>query len=281
MRMSLLKPGLLVSLKSIVSGGVRYDREDISKNRRGAKAIVEEWRTTCVTDDPEEHAQAVKARGKAVSAIRSVCIDTSFGLICPLDRQDSLSEAIANAHVIVDAFNASASYTFVSIFTITGRIAETGEEATRAIASEVRDLLTRMDEGISKLDPEAIRKAADEARRLAGMLSEDKVAAVADAVTAARKAARAIVARVQKKGEAAEVVAKDLQRGAIEAARMAFLDIDMPQVAAPEGEALPVVDVGRFVGVDLDEDEDDKAATVGAAMGDIDVIAAAGGFDGV
>jgi hypothetical protein len=69
-----------------------------------------------------------------------------------------------------------------------------------------------------------------------------QVERVTSAVEQARKAARTIVKRIEKKGESAASVLQDIQRGEIEKARFAFLDVDSPAIEL----SAPVADVGRF-----------------------------------
>jgi hypothetical protein len=242
-----IKPGLLVALKSSVEGGVSYQRRDLDADKIEGSDVAR-WETTRVIDDPAEHERAIKARGKALSAIRGVCSPTTFGLLCPVDREAELDAAVKVAREIIDAHNADANCTRVKVYVLKGRIASTDEEAARAISQEVKSLVDSMSAGIDKLDPEAIREAAQKAQQMAAMLGDEQIQAVAGAVEAARKAARTIVKRIQKDGEQASIVMMDLQRGAIERARIAFLDLDdAPKV---EGEALPAVDLQRFADVE-------------------------------
>jgi hypothetical protein len=243
---------LLVSLKSTVSGGVSYDRRDLPADESSGKA-VSRWETTRVTEDADEHARATKARSNAVKEIRKICSVTSFGLLCPESSAADLEAAIARARGVAAAFNETARHTRVEVFVITGRIAASDVEAARAIGQEVAVMIASMNDAIDRLEPKAIREAANRAREMSAMLSPELSAKVGEAIDAARKAARIIVKRVEVGGEAAAVVLADIQRGGIEKARMAFLDLegDAPVVSAEP--ALPAIDVQRFA--ELDEDE--------------------------
>jgi hypothetical protein len=131
---------------------------------------------------------------------------------------------------VVDEFNASATLTRVSVNVIVGRIAADDVEAVRAINSEVRDLLARMDAGVAKLDPDEIRDAANRAKGLGQMLSPEASGRVQVAINAARLAAREIV----KAGEQAAVEVTAAAIAAITETRTAFLDLDdATEVAAP------------------------------------------------
>jgi hypothetical protein len=254
MKTTVIRPGILVALKSTVTGGVEYKRVDLdagSETPNGAS--VARWETTRVIVDPAEHDRAVKVRGKALGLIRGLAAATSFGLICPQDRESELDEAVKKARAMVEEHNDNATCTRVAIYCLKGRIASTDEEAARAISGEVRSLLDAMDRGIAQLDVAEIREAASKAASLGSMLGEDQVKAVGEAVEQARKAARVIVKRIEKEGEDAAVVLADIQRGALEKARFAFLDLapEPAQVtegehAAPSEPALPAVDLQRF-----------------------------------
>lgn len=69
--------------------------------------------------------------------------------------------------------------------------------------------------------------------------------------TTATAGARANAARVEKKGEEAAIVLAGIQRGSIERARIAFLDMsEEPAATAPEA-AMPAAELGRFGQLDL------------------------------
>jgi hypothetical protein len=272
MRTSIIRPGLLVALSSTVSGGVQYKRVDLDAPADGVvgdtlgetKREVTRWETTRVIEDPAEHDRASKTRGKACKEIRDICSDTNFGLLCPVDREADLDAAIKRAYALADEHNAGAKCTRVAIYTIKGRIASTDEEAARAIGSEVTALLDAMSRGIEQMDVKAIREAATRAADMSAMLGDEQIARVSDAVEQARKAARTIVARIQKKGENAASVLQDIQRGDIEKARFAFLDLDAPAVEAQA----PVENVQRFADLDCDAPAVEAAPASGDVAGE-------------
>ncbi len=230
-----LKPGLLVALRTAVSGGVAYKREDIEDGEH-----VAVWKT--------------KVRGSASNLIRGACSVTTFGLLCPNDRETYLKEATAAAKALVTEYNKDAKHTQISLNVFSARIASTDEEAVRAISSEVAELLERMEAGIKKLDPKAIREAVGKAKEIAMMLGEDRAKQVSAAVEQAQKAARIIVKRVVKDGEQGAVVLAEIQRGAIASARMAFLDLSAEPDEKPT-EVGPAVAVDRFAFLDVEAPE--------------------------
>lgn len=252
---SVIRPGLLVSLKSTIAGGVSYQRINLDADVAGdgdSKADVTRWETKRVIDDKAEHDAAVKCRSAALATIRKVCSVTSFGLLCPASQEGALDAAIVSARRLVDAHNEVATHTRIGVYALKGRVASDDAEAARAITQEVASLVSRMDAGIKAFDPAAVREAADRARELSGMLSEEKQAKIDGAIAQARAAARAIVKRVQKEGEDRSVVLMDIQRGQIESARIAFLDLTGGD-DAPTENPLPAVNQQRFADLDLKE----------------------------
>lgn len=265
MSTSVIRPGLLVALKSTVSGGVSYERKDLPVEGETAKDTAR-WETIRTIEDPEEHKRASDARSLAVKEIRKVCSTTSFGLLCPESMEAELDAAVARARSIVALHNEGAKHTKVNVFALKGRIASSDTEAARAIGEEVSSLIEGMNDAIDRLDPAAIREAATKARQMSAMLSPELSQRVGEAVDAARRAARTIVKRVEKDGEQAAVVLADIQRGAIEKARIAFLDLgdDAPS-PADAAAVLPSIDVQRFAGL-ADDDAPESASETPAVL---------------
>lgn len=235
---STLRPGLLVSMKTSVTGNVRYSKETIESDHAlptGERKAS--WNTERLISDPAEHEAATKARGRACTIVRAICSHTAFGYLCPEDAGDALEKAIAAARAEVDAFNAGAKITRITFYVIAGRIAPDDVEAVRAINSEVRDLLAEMETGIKNLDVKVVRDAASRAKQLGAMLSPDAAARVQIAIDAAR----GLATRIKAAGEQAaqEVDAATVRR--ITEARTAFLDLEEAgAIATPAAEARAV-----------------------------------------
>jgi hypothetical protein len=248
----LLKPGILVSLKTTLSGGVNYDRRDLGTKTVGGdeQEEVSKWETVRTIRDREEHDKGVKVRSTASSLIRRECIVSSFGLLCLTEKEAALDEAIQIGRDLADAFNEDAKHTQFNVYVLKGRIAETDEEATRAIAAEVRGLLDEMESGVRNLDVKSIREAANRARELNKMIDDSQSERMGAAIKAARKAARTIVKRVEKAKETGEAVLADIDTKAINVARFAFLDPEAEEEKGADVIQLPGVDPRRFAELD-------------------------------
>jgi hypothetical protein len=247
MSTTMFKPGILVSLKTSMHGGISYIRTDLDASQpNGSVEHVSRWETTRTIDDPTEYEAAVKLRGKVSGLVRTVCAHTAFGMLCGEDRETDLDAAIAEGNRLCAEWNVTSKTVQIHAYALKGRVAATDAEAARAIGSEVRDLLGAMQKGIADVDVKAIREAATRAKQIGAVLDDTQAARVSVAVEAARKAARELVKRIEKEGaERVEVVAGlREEKAAIEMARFSFLDLDTAPVVT--GESMPAVDVRRF-----------------------------------
>lgn len=220
LKASTIRPGLLVALRTTVSGNVHYHKQDLGITSEGDAEIVK-WETERTIKDPKEFKAAGQVRMKARGFIINVCAHSSFGLLCPEDKADKLAEGIRKAHELADAFNAKASVTRINVNVIAGRVAQDDVEATRAINGEVRDLLQRMEVGLKQMNVEVIRDAAKRAKALSSIIEPGANEKLQVAIDVARAAATKLV----KAGEnAAREVDKEALKS-LRSSRTAFLDL--------------------------------------------------------
>jgi len=230
MNISTLRPGLLVSLSCTVSGNVTYRKTNQETVLDADGMSVVTWTTERTITDIAEHNAGTKARADARNAVTAACTHSAFGLLCPEANADKLESAIAKAREIAARFNDTAKLSRLNVYVITGRIAPDDVEAVRAINAQIRQLMATMETGIQNLDVTAVRKAANEARALGGMLTADAESRVAEAVKAARQAAR----KISKAGEQAAIAIDSETLARIGKARVSFLDLgDTVEIDAP------------------------------------------------
>jgi len=219
-----LRPGLLVSLRTNIAGGVKYERVDLETQRLDEDGQERSrWETTRVVVDPGEHAAAVKVRGKVRALVTGVCAQSDFGLLCPNSRQGDLRARIQEARALATQFNSQAATTRINVRVVAGTIAQDDVEAVRAISGELRDLMATMETGLANMDVKAVREAARKAKSVGQMLSADAKLRLDEAISAARSAARKVV----KAGEQAAVEIDQDTLAALKAARTSFLDLDL------------------------------------------------------
>jgi len=235
---STLRPGLLVSLKTSIAGNVNYRTLTLESDHlteTGARQA--RWETERTVTDPVEHEAAIRARSLARSKIQCVCANSAFGLLCPESKAAELEAAVAEARAIVDAFNQGAGLTRLSFNLIAGKIAPDDVEAIRAINSEMSDLMASMAEGLNNLDVAKVRDAANKARSVGAMLTDEAKERVQAAIDVARAAAR----KITKAGEEGAVEIDRVAIRKVMESRTAFLDLDdATEVEAAQPVARPV-----------------------------------------
>jgi len=201
---STIKPGMLVSLKTTISGlNVSYHRRVIEAEHVTADGKLQaSWETDKLVLDAAEHDLAKKARADARNAISAACVHSDFGLLCPMENEEKLNAAIAKATDIIAAFNKQAKFSKISVYALTGKIEVNDVQAVAGINSEIRDLLMDMESGVTNGDVRLIREAANKARGFMPMLVAEPAAFLESAIEMVRDVARAIV----KDGSAPEVL---------------------------------------------------------------------------
>jgi hypothetical protein len=216
-----IRPGYLVVLKTAIRGNVSYDRQIIEGTAVDKDGVeTEAWETKRRVANAKEHKRAKVARSKANSLIRSVCVQTSFGLLCPDVDSDKLEAAVKAAHAVVDEFNSTSELTKVFVGAITGKVTPDDAEAVRMIKEEVRGLMDEVSRGVGNNDVKSIRKAASGLKEVGEALPVDARATVTMAVETARTTATAI----KKAGDGASVDKSAIKR--ITELRAAFVDLD-------------------------------------------------------
>lgn len=228
--MTTLRPGVLVSIKTSVTGNASSTKEAIEpehKTRSGATRAV--WNTTRIIADADEYKKAEAVRLQARVMVVQVCNKTPSGfLLCPENQIEKLTLTIAEAERKVAEFNRRARLTRVSFYPFTTQIVQDDVKAVRAIKSDVRELIKEMAAGIKECKPQDARKAASNLKRVVGMLPAN----IAEKAKSAIDAARAAATKLVKAGEdAAEAIDREAIKK-INQARTAFLDTDEDEAPA-------------------------------------------------
>jgi hypothetical protein len=218
-----LRPGILVVMRTSIVNNVTYEKTIIQSEHLTDEGTEEaSWETKRVVKDPAEFELAKRARADAAAPLRRVCVQTSFGMLCPKDLAQDLDAAVKESRAAVDAFNGVAKLTCLKVFILCGVVADNDVEAVRAISNEIQDLISEMKDGIENVDPTRIRVAATRAKALGRMMSGEAAEKVRNVVDAAREAATRIV----KAGEQAAQEVDKQSLHVLELARTAFLDLD-------------------------------------------------------
>lgn len=270
-RTSTVRPGLLIVMKTSITGNMKYTSATLDNKIREDGSKYTKWEGTCTVADPAEQERATKVRSNASGYIISSCLYTAFGLLCPDDKIDGFREALAKARAEVDEFNSSATYSYVRLNVMVGRIAANDREALESITSEVRNLINTMEKGVKDADVKKIRDAAYAARQLSGMLTDSAREEVKQAIDAARAAA----SKYAKVGEAA---AKEIDLETVKLLRQrrtAFLDLSgITEAKAPTRVSKRAVELPKAVDQKVAEPKKKRAPKIEVTEKDLGDIPA-------
>lgn len=233
-----IRPGTLVKLSTKVQGGVHYQRVDIEDRLEGP-VETKVWQTTKVVEDVNEDREAGEIRKQCRLLIAGGCQWTPFGLICLEGQEEELNGRLARARSLANEFNDRAQHSRISIAVLRGKIARDDHEAIIAIRQEIGNLLELLQKATNTGDVRSIRDLCRQAKAMDRLLEENTEPSnrLQQAVGAARKLARTIVADVERRGESLETVLAQANLGPISAARFAFLGQPRPkQSPEPPGE---------------------------------------------
>ena len=238
-RTSTLRPGILVSLSTEVSGGVHYSRENEEERTEGA-TLVKTWNAGRTIDDVALYERAQQVRNKCRSLVTQPCAKSRHGYLCTEDNEAKLDAAVGEAQALAAVFNTDAQGMMrVDVYVVTGRIAADDAQAVKAISAEVRSLIDRMEGGIRAADVTVIRDAANRMKSIGQMLSPAMQERVQDTIAMVRKQASTIV-------KAGEVAARELDEEnlrQLQLTRTMFIDLDEArEVGTPVVSAQRVID---------------------------------------
>lgn len=254
--------GFMVSVKTKVRGGVHYERKDLETTTDG-DAEETAWETHRRIEDKEEHQRASEVRKRARGLILKQTFWTPFAPICEAENVEALDAAIAEARSLVEEHNRTAQHTTVKLFVLKGEIVKDEAEAIASVTGEIKDLLCDMDIAIKAGDPKAVRELCSRARNMGRMMPEGEKARtqLGRAITAARKIARSITAKVEKGGEELAKILETANLKPINLARFTFEGEEDFETDADDAddaeEALPAIATQRFIDLDTEDDETD------------------------
>lgn len=243
-----LRPGLLVSLKTSLTGNIRYEKRIIEPERVTEDGVEKaKWETLRTIENKAEHTLGRAAQLAARACITRVCTNTAFGLLCPQTQAGELEQALKDARTIADEFNDQAQLSRLKIYVIAGKVAPDDGEAIKAINSEVRELIKNMEEGVANLDVKVIRDSANDLRKLNGMLAADAAGKSQVAIDVARTVARKIVKNGEQMVDQAAIAR-------LTEVRSSFLDLGDTDTPEVEGRTTITVDDSGTVRTIIDPD---------------------------
>jgi len=254
-----IPPGFLVISKIEMRGGIHYERDDVDEYFEDDIRKIKEWNTKSIIDDVDERAEAIKTISTMRRTIGAICANTKVGMLCPAEKKTQLYEAVTEIKELAKEFNSTASTVEISPWFGIAKVKEDNQTVIEAIAGQVAEVCTRVDEALTISDLAALRKAPrrflkgikpekvlelTEAKRdafLARARAELIRSAISDAkgihevlpeiaskeiretVKQSRKIARALCNRVERKQEDLQEVLNEVDISGIRRTRTAFV----------------------------------------------------------
>lgn len=172
----IITPGIVVALKTRVSGGITYQRFNKQVKQNADGLLVEEYDTVKTTIDPDLFAEATRLRSKCIGLVRAVSCETAFGMLCPASKEGDLDKSIEEAKRIAREFNDRSSTIKITVACLKGRVVDSDQEANDMVAEEMLNIIGELQ---AKLSAEHIDNLSEAERNEALNL----VSEVADSIS--------------------------------------------------------------------------------------------------
>lgn len=241
-----VRPGLLVSMRTSIKGGVSYRREDLVDEIEG-EGTRTEWKTEKKVENADEYTRARRLRARVVTLIGGACVKTAFTYICPLENEALLDERIAEAQAACDAFNEEAVHSQVTFDLMRGRYMEDTKETVQAVRREIHELLEELNSALKAGEVQSIRDVAARATQMGRLLEEGTEArsALERAVKESRRVAGQLVKRIKEGADAVAEVLAGANVSLIATARHTF-DEDETGEIVDDAPGMPAVALEQF-----------------------------------
>lgn len=167
-----IEPCLLVRDRLKVDRGVKYFRRDISNETHDDGSESATWETERHYKNRAETALANSVYAKARQRVRSVCISTDIGPICPLRNQGELKRAIQDAKELVDKFNEDAQFCRIEYLVVCTRIEPDNENGVTILRETLEQSATEIRQALMAFDPKKARDVLYATKNAVGVLSD-------------------------------------------------------------------------------------------------------------
>ncbi len=103
-----IEPCILVRDRISVDKGVSYVRRELTNERNDDGSEDATWQTDRHYENREEASLATRVYNNSRNRIRTVCLNTDIGFVCPMNKVKELERAVTEAQQMVDEFNETA-----------------------------------------------------------------------------------------------------------------------------------------------------------------------------
>jgi len=152
-----LNPCILVTEKLCVERGVTYDKRDVEVQAHNDGSEDATWETQRHFKNKEETKKADQVYSNARYMIRSKCLYTEVGYVCPAKDRKQLLDAIDQARALVDDFNARAKFCSITFRVLLTNINPSNKDGVEALRETIKRNTEALKEAIKEFDVKRTR----------------------------------------------------------------------------------------------------------------------------
>jgi hypothetical protein len=230
-------------------------------------AEVSSWRTVKTVLDPENSKKAMSLRGKFMGEV--IKLGAQYGsekiVFVDFERADDVEALKVRWAAEVKAFNASSPIVKIN-FGLLPPLNLTGENEYLLgnLLDELKSTMVEMKEALENADYESVRKVATRLKGFVTLVPDQQASQIVAAIADARKQARQIKAKLEKKGEQIAKVQEMISTAQVDLAVAACIGEDLPLVDGPSTTDLMEAQAREFCAAiqddgQVDEGEDEDA----------------------
>ena len=243
-----MKPALMVSSSIARVGGMRQSKENEHVELDGAHE-VKRWTAIRDVTDRNDLKAADAVASECRRMLRQVCVGTAFGLVCPMDRKQELTEIIGQIRARLTEANKTLNTCHLTSMFVTGTIVSDDKEAAEALTAQLGGFLGGLSAALEACDVKKIRQTLASMKGIETLLPPIQSAAINKAMAAARKAAAFIRHEVEKKDRSITAVRMELDLSELDVARAMFVEVG--DIKAPVLDREDLESAQQLVGVEL------------------------------
>lgn len=167
-----IEPCVLVRERIKVDRGVTYNRVDISKSHNDDGSEDATWQTDRHFKNRTEAKEAEKIYHQVRNKIRSVCVHTDIGFICPISRKSDLEATIAECRSIVEDFNSEATCCSVNFLVVCTDILPSNMDGVEILRDAVERSAVTIRKALNDFNVKAIRDALNATKNTAEVIAD-------------------------------------------------------------------------------------------------------------
>jgi len=152
-----INPCILVTEKLSVERGVSYYRRDenVVTHRDGSEDAT--WLSQRHFKNKEEAKKADQVYSNARFRIRSKCLYTELGYLCPAANKDQLLAAVEEARGMVDEFNAGAKHCYIKFRVLCTTVDPTNRDGVEALRETLNQNTEALKTALKEFDVKKVR----------------------------------------------------------------------------------------------------------------------------